>query len=79
MEGLELIDGHFFRMVSFGIEDFVKRYGALKPSQFVDVVALAGDKSDNIPGSKLNYFIFCPLVMRSMLIVTDHFHLGFNA
>ncbi|KAM0949880.1 putative DNA-directed DNA polymerase [Dioscorea sansibarensis] len=37
-------------MVSFGIEDFVKRYGALKPSQFVDVVALAGDKSDNIPG-----------------------------
>ncbi|KAJ0967793.1 hypothetical protein J5N97_024710 [Dioscorea zingiberensis] len=37
-------------MVSFGIEDFVRRYGALKPSQFVDVVALAGDKSDNIPG-----------------------------
>ncbi|XP_029123664.2 uncharacterized protein [Elaeis guineensis] len=37
-------------MVSFGLEDFAKRYGALKPSQFVDVVALAGDKSDNIPG-----------------------------
>ncbi|KAH7689909.1 DNA-directed DNA polymerase protein [Dioscorea alata] len=37
-------------MVSFGIEDFVKRYGALQPSQFVDVVGLAGDKSDNIPG-----------------------------
>ncbi|XP_072973556.1 uncharacterized protein [Typha angustifolia] len=37
-------------MTSFGLEDFAKRYGALKPSQFVDVVALAGDKSDNIPG-----------------------------
>ncbi|XP_038983528.1 5'-3' exonuclease isoform X2 [Phoenix dactylifera] len=37
-------------MVSFGLEDFAKRYGALQPSQFVDVVALAGDKSDNIPG-----------------------------
>ena len=40
-------------MVSFGVEDFVKRYGALKPSQFVDVVALSGDKADNIPGSLL--------------------------
>lgn len=28
----------------------MKRYGALKPSQFVDVVALSGDKADNIPG-----------------------------
>uniref|UniRef100_A0ACD5WY31 Uncharacterized protein n=1 Tax=Avena sativa TaxID=4498 RepID=A0ACD5WY31_AVESA len=37
-------------MVSFGVEDFVKRFGALKPSQFVDVVALSGDKADNIPG-----------------------------
>ncbi|KAF8718339.1 hypothetical protein HU200_025318 [Digitaria exilis] len=37
-------------MVSFGVEDFVKRYGALKPSQFVDVMALSGDKADNIPG-----------------------------
>ncbi|AQL08255.1 5'-3' exonuclease family protein [Zea mays] len=37
-------------MVSFGVEDFVKRYGPLKPSQFVDVVALSGDKADNIPG-----------------------------
>uniref|UniRef100_A0A7C9ET36 5'-3' exonuclease domain-containing protein n=1 Tax=Opuntia streptacantha TaxID=393608 RepID=A0A7C9ET36_OPUST len=37
-------------MVSFGLEDFAKKYGALKPSQFVDVVALVGDKSDNIPG-----------------------------
>lgn len=38
------------RMVSFGLEDFAKRYGDLKPSQFVDIAALAGDKSDNIPG-----------------------------
>lgn len=38
------------RMVSFGLEDFAKRYGTLTPSQFVDVVALVGDKSDNIPG-----------------------------
>lgn len=37
-------------MVSFGLEDFAKKYGALKPSQFVDVIALVGDKSDNIPG-----------------------------
>ncbi|XP_021906722.1 uncharacterized protein LOC110821252 isoform X2 [Carica papaya] len=39
-----------FEMVSFGMEDFAKKYGDLKPSQFVDVVSLAGDKSDNIPG-----------------------------
>ncbi|KAG6524703.1 hypothetical protein ZIOFF_014638 [Zingiber officinale] len=38
-------------MVSFGLEDFAKRYGDLKPSQFVDIAALAGDKSDNIPGT----------------------------
>ncbi|TVT98654.1 hypothetical protein EJB05_56028 [Eragrostis curvula] len=30
------------------IEDCVKRYGALKSSQFIDVVALSGDKADNI-------------------------------
>ncbi|KAK1293934.1 hypothetical protein QJS10_CPA16g00122 [Acorus calamus] len=37
-------------MVSFGIENFVERYGDLKPSQFVDLISLVGDKSDNIPG-----------------------------
>lgn len=38
-------------MSSFGMEDFAKKYGTLEPSQFVDVVSLVGDKSDNIPGS----------------------------
>ncbi|XAR69436.1 DNA-directed DNA polymerase, partial [Bertholletia excelsa] len=37
-------------MVSFGVEDFAKMYGELRPSQFVDVVSLIGDKADNIPG-----------------------------
>ncbi|KAI3871658.1 hypothetical protein MKW92_037650 [Papaver armeniacum] len=37
-------------MVSFGVEEFSKRYGDLKPSQFVDMLSLTGDKSDNIPG-----------------------------
>ncbi|KAJ4844449.1 hypothetical protein Tsubulata_039434 [Turnera subulata] len=37
-------------MVSFGMEEFANKYGALKPSQFVDVISLMGDKSDNIPG-----------------------------
>ncbi|AQL08271.1 5'-3' exonuclease family protein [Zea mays] len=50
-------------MVSFGVEDFVKRYGPLKPSQFVDVVALSGDKADNIPGSLL--LLFCPMIHAS--------------
>ncbi|KAJ4723665.1 DNA polymerase I [Melia azedarach] len=39
-----------FEMVSFGMEDFAKKYRELKPSQFVDVIALVGDKADNIPG-----------------------------
>ncbi|XP_044473904.1 DNA polymerase I, thermostable isoform X2 [Mangifera indica] len=39
-----------FDMVSFGMEDFAKKYGELKPSQFVDVIALIGDSADNIPG-----------------------------
>ncbi|XP_020232774.1 uncharacterized protein LOC109813070 isoform X2 [Cajanus cajan] len=38
------------QMVSFGVEDFANRYGGLKPSQFVDMIALSGDRSDNIPG-----------------------------
>ncbi|XP_074292005.1 uncharacterized protein LOC141618836 isoform X2 [Silene latifolia] len=37
-------------MASFGLEEFAAKYGTLKPSQFVDIVALIGDKSDNIPG-----------------------------
>jgi len=40
-------------MVSFGVEDFANRYGGLKPSQFADMIALSGDRSDNIPG----YFV----------------------
>lgn len=39
-----------FEMASFGMEDFAKKYGGLHPSQFVDVISLVGDKSDNIPG-----------------------------
>ncbi|XP_019165900.1 PREDICTED: uncharacterized protein LOC109161823 isoform X2 [Ipomoea nil] len=39
-----------FEMVSFGMEDFAKKYGGLHPSQFVDMISLVGDKSDNIPG-----------------------------
>ncbi|OIV93260.1 hypothetical protein TanjilG_23101 [Lupinus angustifolius] len=38
------------QMVSFGVEDFEKRFGGLKPSQFVDMIALTGDRADNIPG-----------------------------
>ncbi|KAJ1686340.1 hypothetical protein LUZ63_017730 [Rhynchospora breviuscula] len=38
------------QMVSFGMEDFHKQYGNLEPSQFVDVISLVGDVSDNIPG-----------------------------
>ncbi|KAI3956044.1 hypothetical protein MKW92_002861 [Papaver armeniacum] len=36
-------------MVSFGVEEFAERYGDLKPSQFVDMVSLTGDRTDNIP------------------------------
>ncbi|XP_028101899.1 uncharacterized protein LOC114301175 isoform X4 [Camellia sinensis] len=43
-----------FEMVSFGVEDFAEKFGALKPSQFVDVMSLVGDRSDNIPGSLEN-------------------------
>ncbi|KAJ3674079.1 hypothetical protein LUZ60_006071 [Juncus effusus] len=38
------------KMVSFGMEDFATKFGGLKPSQFIDIIALAGDVSDNIPG-----------------------------
>ncbi|XP_061373439.1 uncharacterized protein LOC133315785 [Gastrolobium bilobum] len=38
------------QMASFGVEDFEKRYGGLKPSQFADMISLSGDRSDNIPG-----------------------------
>lgn len=38
------------RIVSFGIEQFAEKYGDLKPSQIVDVMALAGDNADFIPG-----------------------------
>ncbi|XP_054812401.1 uncharacterized protein LOC129313384 isoform X3 [Prosopis cineraria] len=38
------------QIVSFGVEEFTKRFGALKPSQFADMIALSGDRSDNIPG-----------------------------
>jgi len=38
-------------MVSFGVEDFANKYGGLKPSQFADMIALSGDRSDNIPGN----------------------------
>ncbi|CAN8254709.1 unnamed protein product [Cochlearia groenlandica] len=37
-------------MTSFGIEDFAKKFGNLEPAQFVDIISLVGDKSDNIPG-----------------------------
>lgn len=37
-------------IVSFGLEEFHARFQNLQPSQFVDVLALMGDKVDNIPG-----------------------------
>ncbi|XP_020276831.1 uncharacterized protein LOC109851203 isoform X2 [Asparagus officinalis] len=37
-------------MASFGLEDFAKKFGELRPTQFVDFIALAGDHVDNIPG-----------------------------
>ncbi|GAB2222021.1 hypothetical protein Drorol1_Dr00013218 [Drosera rotundifolia] len=37
-------------MISFGMEEFAAKYGTLEPSQFVDVMALVGDRCDNIPG-----------------------------
>lgn len=37
-------------MVSFGVDDFAKKFGGLEPSQFVDIISLTGDRADNIPG-----------------------------
>ncbi len=37
-------------MRSFDIEKTVKRFGGLEPYQIPDYKALAGDKSDNLPG-----------------------------
>lgn len=37
-------------IVSYGMEQFAETYGDLKPSQFVDIMSLMGDSSDNIPG-----------------------------
>jgi 5'-3' exonuclease len=58
-------------MVSFGVEDFVKRYGALKPSQFVDVVALSGDKADNIPGTLYFYCALCYTSVLTSILLSD--------
>lgn len=63
--------GFVYRMVSFGLEDFAKRYGALKPSQFVDVVALAGDKSDNIPG--YSDILFSSTLWKLLIVVLLYF------
>ncbi|KAH7439156.1 hypothetical protein KP509_04G047800 [Ceratopteris richardii] len=41
---------HGSGMVSFGLEEFHQRFDGLDPSQFVDVLSLAGDRIDNIPG-----------------------------
>lgn len=37
-------------IVSFGLEEFQARFGDLDPCQFVDILALTGDRIDNIPG-----------------------------
>ncbi|KAA0062493.1 DNA polymerase I [Cucumis melo var. makuwa] len=55
-------------MVSFGLEDFADKFGVLEPSQFVDVMSLVGDKSDNIPGNKggkINHLVKWDLVSKT--------------
>ena len=55
-DSLQLINDHTTVLlvktketINFTTEEFVKNYG-ITPSQFVDVKALMGDSSDNIPG-----------------------------
>ena len=55
---LQLVNGktaaelfsQYHKMRSFDIEKTVKRFGGLEPYQIPDYKALAGDKSDNLPG-----------------------------
>ena len=58
----------FSRMTSFGIEDFAKKYGTLKPAQFVDIISLVGDRADNIPG-----FLFTLYTFKSYSLCPSHF------
>ena len=44
-------ENYYARIVSFGMEDFQARFENLEPLQFIDVLALMGDKVDNIPGA----------------------------
>ena len=36
---------------AYGVAEVAKRYGGLNPQQFLEMKALAGDSSDNIPGA----------------------------
>ena len=35
----------------YGVAEVAERYGGLNPEQFLDMKALVGDSSDNIPGA----------------------------
>jgi 5'-3' exonuclease len=37
-------------IVSFGLEEFAQKFGSIQPAQYLDVLALMGDKVDSIPG-----------------------------
>jgi DNA polymerase-1 len=39
-----------YSLVPYSEEDFTEEWGGLEPSQFVDVLSLMGDSSDNVPG-----------------------------